>query len=87
MQLLGVLRGALSLGNPRLAEPALSCMHKLVAYAYMQGETAPSGRLDDDANVVTQARSGATGGAVPRCCSWVLQLPPWRIGQPVVVIV
>jgi hypothetical protein len=53
-QLLGVLRGALALGNPRLAEPALSCMHKLVAYAYMQGETGPSGRLDDEANLVTQ---------------------------------
>ena len=53
-QLLAVLRGALALGNPRLAEPALSCMHKLVAYAYMQGETGPSGRLDDDSNLVTQ---------------------------------
>ncbi|KAL4853786.1 Brefeldin A-inhibited guanine nucleotide-exchange protein 3 [Chlorella vulgaris] len=53
-QLLAVLRGALALGNPRLAEPALSCMHKLVAYAYLQGETASNGRLDDD-NVVTQA--------------------------------
>ena len=55
-QLLAVLRGALALGNPRLAEPALSCMHKLVAYAYMQGETGPSGRLDDEANLVTQVR-------------------------------
>lgn len=55
VQLLGVLRGALALGNPKLAEPALSCMHKLVAYAYLQGETGPSGRLDDDTNIVTQA--------------------------------
>lgn len=60
-QLLGVLRGALELGNPRLAEPALSCMHKLVAYAYMQGETGPSGRLDDDSNLVTQVGAGAAG--------------------------
>lgn len=60
-QLLAVLRGALALGNPRLAEPALSCMHKLVAYAYMQGETGPSGRLDDEANLVTQVRRW-TGG-------------------------
>lgn len=60
-QLLAVLRGALALGNPRLAEPALSCMHKLVAYAYMQGETGPSGRLDDEANLVTQVRQW-TGG-------------------------
>jgi hypothetical protein len=53
-QLLEVLRGALALGNPRLTEPALSCMHKLVAYAYLQGETGASGRLHDTDNVVTQ---------------------------------
>jgi hypothetical protein len=54
LQLLGVLRGALALQNPRLADPALSCMHKLVAYAYLQGETTTSGRMDDEANFVTQ---------------------------------
>ena len=61
LQLLGVLRGALALQNPRLADPALSCMHKLVAYAYLQGETSTSGRMDDEANFVTQV------GAAP-CC-------------------
>lgn len=66
-----MLRGALELGNPRLAEPALSCMHKLVAHAYMQGETGPSGRLDDDANLVTQVCVGSPGAADARhavCC-------------------
>lgn len=73
-QLLEVLRGALALGNPRLAEPALSCMHKLVAYAYLQGETGPSGRLDDAENVVTQvwrwgrgANTGAPQGVGAAC--------------------
>lgn len=72
VQLLGVLRGALALGNPKLAEPALSCMHKLVAYAYLQGETGPSGRLDDDSSIVTQAGEGAGAGW------WQLLLPAQR---------
>lgn len=71
LQLLAVLRGALALGNPRLAEPALSCMHKLVAYAYLQGETASNGRLDDD-NVVTQA-STPHSTAQHSVGSWLMQ--------------
>ncbi len=79
-QLLGVLRGALALGNPRLAEPALSCMHKLVAYAYLQGETGPSGRLDDDSNIVTQAR-GRAGLQREQCpCGCMADAAPWHRG-------
>lgn len=49
-----MLRGALTSGNAKQAEPALSCLHKLVAYAYIHGETSASGRLDDASNIVTQ---------------------------------
>jgi len=52
--LLSVIRSALALNTPKLSEPALACIHKLVAYAYLQGETRPSGRLDDADNVVTR---------------------------------
>ncbi|KAK9788000.1 hypothetical protein WJX73_004027 [Symbiochloris irregularis] len=41
---------------PKLMEPALNCLHKLVAHAYLQGESTSSGRLNDDtivANVMT----------------------------------
>ncbi|KAK9786163.1 hypothetical protein WJX73_000537, partial [Symbiochloris irregularis] len=33
---------------PKLMEPALNCLHKLVAHAYLQGESTSSGRLNDD---------------------------------------
>ena len=74
LQLLGVLRGALALQAPQLAEPALSCMHKLVAYAYMQGETSPSGRLDDEHNIVAQVGAHPSSlllawPAHQRCCT------------------
>jgi hypothetical protein len=55
VQLLNVLRLAFAMGNPKVSEPALSCLHKLVAYAYLQGETSSTGRLDDPDNVVTAA--------------------------------
>ena len=48
------MRGALALNSPKLTEPALACIHKLVAYAYLQGETRSSGRLDDAENMVTR---------------------------------
>lgn len=64
-QLLDVIRAALALNSPKISEPALACLHKLVAYAYLQGETRPSGRLDDPDNLVTRvvvmtARCGDT---------------------------
>lgn len=52
--LLSVIRGALETGSPKMVEPALAVLHKLIAYAYLQGETRASGRLDDVENVVTQ---------------------------------
>lgn len=55
LQLLGVLGGAFAIGGPKLVEPAINCLHKLVAYAYLQGETRPSGRLDAP-DLVTQVR-------------------------------
>lgn len=53
-RLVALLRLTFSLNNPRLTEPALSCLHKLVAYAYLQGESRPSGRTDDATNLVVQ---------------------------------
>ncbi|CAD7697716.1 unnamed protein product [Ostreobium quekettii] len=32
---------------PRIVEPALGCVHKLVAYAWVQGESSPTGHMDD----------------------------------------
>ncbi len=51
--LISVLRSALAQNTPKITEPALACLHKLVAYAYLQGETRPSGRLDDTTSLVT----------------------------------
>lgn len=51
--LISVLRSALAQDTPKITEPALACLHKLVAYAYLQGETRPSGRLDDTTSLVT----------------------------------
>ncbi|KAG6519455.1 brefeldin A-inhibited guanine nucleotide-exchange protein 2-like isoform X1 [Zingiber officinale] len=36
------LISACSSGAPRVAEPALNCIHKLVAYSYLHGEADPS---------------------------------------------
>jgi brefeldin A-inhibited guanine nucleotide-exchange protein len=53
-------------GPPRLAEPALACLHKVVAYAYLQGESRPSGRSDDAANpVVAAVALAARAGGSP----------------------
>ena len=52
--LLAVIRAALETGLPKVMEPALAVVHKLIAYAYLQGETRPSGRMDDVDNIVTQ---------------------------------
>ncbi|KAK9904753.1 hypothetical protein WJX75_001787 [Coccomyxa subellipsoidea] len=41
------LQMACSMDVPRIAEPALSCLHKLVAHAYLHAESSPAGRLDD----------------------------------------
>ena len=66
--LISVLRSALAQSSPKVEEPALACLHKLVAYAYLQGETRPSGRLDDPSSLVTQvvimtARAGSSTNA------------------------
>lgn len=50
--LLLLLGSCLDTKNYKVVEPALACLHKLIAYAYLQGETRPSGRLDDSNNVV-----------------------------------
>ena len=50
--LLSLLRSCLESRNEKVIDPALSCLHKLIAYAYLQGETRPSGRLDDVKNMV-----------------------------------
>ncbi|KAK9804748.1 hypothetical protein WJX72_003264 [[Myrmecia] bisecta] len=41
------LRLACSLDVARVMEPALGCLHKLVAHAYLQAESTSAGRLDD----------------------------------------
>ncbi|KAI8114546.1 hypothetical protein M9434_002668 [Picochlorum sp. BPE23] len=51
--LLSLLKSCLETKNERVIEPALSCLHKLIAYMYLQGETRASGRLDDAGNIVT----------------------------------
>ena len=50
--LLSLLKSCLESRNEKVIDPALSCLHKLIAYAYLQGETRPSGRLDDVKNMV-----------------------------------
>ncbi len=50
--LLSLLQSCLSCKNEMVIDHALSCLHKLIAYAYLQGETRPSGRLDDAKNTV-----------------------------------
>ncbi|CAD7699205.1 unnamed protein product [Ostreobium quekettii] len=47
------LRLACKCNIPRIVEPALGCVHKLVAYAWIQGESSPSGEMDDG-TLVTQ---------------------------------
>ena len=54
-------------------------MHKLVAYAYLQGETGSSGRVDDEGNIVTQVGAdgcwpGGTGGAGRGWAGWAGRL-------------
>ncbi|DBA73285.1 hypothetical protein WJX77_003623 [Trebouxia sp. C0004] len=50
-ELLEPLRLACGQDAPRLVEPALACLHKLVAHAYLQAESTPAGRLDDNTTV------------------------------------
>uniref|UniRef100_A0A061RZZ7 Brefeldin a-inhibited guanine nucleotide-exchange protein 2 n=1 Tax=Tetraselmis sp. GSL018 TaxID=582737 RepID=A0A061RZZ7_9CHLO len=52
-QVLAPLRLACNSEVTRIVEPALSCLHKLVGHAYLQGESSPSGRLDE-ANLVSK---------------------------------
>lgn len=37
--------------SAKVVEPALACLHKLVAYSYLQDESTRSGRLDDQTTV------------------------------------
>lgn len=50
-ELIEPLRLACGQDAPRLVEPALACLHKLVAHAYLQAESTPAGRLDDNTTV------------------------------------
>ncbi len=43
---------------PRVVDTALACLHKLVAYSYLQDENTRSGRLNDQ-TTVAQARASA----------------------------
>lgn len=42
--------------NAKVVEPALDCLHKLVAYSYLQDENTRSGRLDDQTTVAQVSR-------------------------------
>ena len=42
---------------PRVVETALACLHKLVAYSYLQDENTRSGRLNDQTTVAQARRS------------------------------
>ena len=44
--------------NAKVVEPALDCLHKLVAYSYLQDENTRSGRLDDQ-TTVAQVSAGS----------------------------
>lgn len=46
-QVMAPLRMACSGDNPKVTEPALGCLHKLVGHAYLQGESTAPGKLDD----------------------------------------
>ena len=61
--LLSLLQSCLQTKNTKFVEPALACIHKLVAYAYIQGETRGSGRLDDVENTVTMVVTMAARAA------------------------
>lgn len=37
--------------SAKVVEPSLACLHKLVAYSYLQDENTRSGRLDDQTTV------------------------------------
>ena len=41
---------------PKVVETAVACLHKLVAYSYLQDESTRSGRLDDQ-TIVSQVCS------------------------------
>lgn len=54
-QLLTVLQRAFDIGGLSLTEHSLALLHKLVAYAYIQGESGASGRMDDPTSTVARA--------------------------------
>ncbi|KFM27432.1 Brefeldin A-inhibited guanine nucleotide-exchange protein 2 [Auxenochlorella protothecoides] len=59
-----MLQAACSSGAPSIMDPALGTLHKLVAHAFLQGESSSSGR-GDDGTIVTQvvtmvARTGVS---------------------------
>ena len=73
---------------PRVVETALACLHKLVAYSYLQDESTRSGRLNDQ-TTVAQARPCAQRDPAVRpevlMCSFLVCRPrnckvlcPWR---------
>ncbi|KAL6766957.1 hypothetical protein ACKKBG_A38045 [Auxenochlorella protothecoides x Auxenochlorella symbiontica] len=63
-ELVSMLQAACSSGAPSIVDPALGTLHKLVAHAFLQGESSSSGR-GDDGTIVTQvvtmvARTGVS---------------------------
>mmetsp|Transcript_13201 Transcript_13201/g.37209 ORF Transcript_13201/g.37209 Transcript_13201/m.37209 type:complete len:2067 (+) Transcript_13201:204-6404(+) len=52
-QVMEPLRLACKSDMPKVMQPALGCIHKLVGHAYLQGESSPAGKLDDP-NLVSQ---------------------------------
>ncbi|RMZ54207.1 hypothetical protein APUTEX25_005363, partial [Auxenochlorella protothecoides] len=62
--MVSMLQAACSSGAPSIMDPALGTLHKLVAHAFLQGESSSSGR-GDDGTIVTQvvtmvARTGVS---------------------------
>lgn len=60
-----MLQAACSSGAPSIMDPALGTLHKLVAHAFLQGESSSSGR-GDDGTIVTQVRGAVEGSIVVR---------------------
>ena len=56
MAVLQPLQLACASNSPKIMELALGCLHKLVAHAWLQGESSasPEGLLLDDTDVVVQ---------------------------------
>ena len=65
LQLLEPLRLACASPDSRVVEPALTCLHKLVSHAYLQGESTAGGGLDDGTPVARVVAAAVTAAAHP----------------------